>query len=80
MEIKPRRRKIGETCRKNEIRNVTIYKILVGKPAVKRPLGRPTCRLGILLKWMLNTYGMSVWTGYKRFRVDSSGGLLWTQQ
>jgi hypothetical protein len=30
------------------------YRILVGKPEGKRPLGRPRCRWVIILKWILD--------------------------
>jgi hypothetical protein len=29
------------------------YKILIGKPEGKIPLGRPRCRCGIMSKWIL---------------------------
>jgi hypothetical protein len=29
------------------------YRILMGKPEGKRPLGRPRCRWGTILKWIL---------------------------
>jgi hypothetical protein len=34
-----------------EMRNA--YKILVGKPGGKKPLGSPRRRWGIILKWIL---------------------------
>jgi hypothetical protein len=30
------------------------------------------------LKWIINKYGMGVWTGFKWLRIGSSGGLLCT--
>jgi hypothetical protein len=36
------------------------YKILVGKPEGKRPLGRPRCRWEAILKWILGNYGLVV--------------------
>jgi hypothetical protein len=30
----------------------------------------------IILKQVLKTYGMRAWTGFKRLRIASSGGLL----
>jgi hypothetical protein len=33
------------------------YKILVGNPEGKRPLGRPRCKWGDVLKWILGETG-----------------------
>jgi hypothetical protein len=33
------------------------YKIVVGKPEGKHPLGRPRHKWGIILKWILNGTG-----------------------
>jgi hypothetical protein len=41
-----------------EMRN--LYNILVGKPQMKRPLGRFKHRWGIILKWILRKYGLKV--------------------
>jgi hypothetical protein len=46
------------------------YRILVGKPGGKRPLGRPRCRWVDILR-----DGM-VWTGSIWLRIGTSGGLL----
>jgi hypothetical protein len=47
------------------------YRILVGMPEEKRPLGTPRCR------WVNNIQmdGM-VWTGAIWLRIGTSGGLL----
>jgi hypothetical protein len=29
------------------------YRLLIGKPVGKRPLEKPNCRWGILLRWIL---------------------------
>jgi hypothetical protein len=51
------------------------YRILVGKPEGRRPLGRPRRR------WMDNIkidlrVGWVVWTGSIWLRIGTSGGLL----
>jgi hypothetical protein len=50
-----------------------VYKVLVGKPEGKRPLGRPRHRWedGILgrLAW-------GVWIGFDWLRTGTGGGLL----
>jgi hypothetical protein len=42
---------VRHLARIGEMRNA--YNMLVGKPEVKRPLGRSRCGLGIILKWIL---------------------------
>jgi hypothetical protein len=45
---------MGRACSTNgEKRNV--YRVLVGKPEGKSPLGRPRCRW-IILKWIFERY------------------------
>jgi hypothetical protein len=49
------------------------YRILVGKPEGKRPLGKPRCR------WVNNTkmYLIEIgWIGSIWLRIGTSGGLL----
>jgi hypothetical protein len=48
--------KMGETCNMHG-RGENAYKLLVGKPEGKRPLGRYTSRGRIILKWILNKKG-----------------------
>jgi hypothetical protein len=56
------------------------YRILVGKPEGKRPLGRPRCRLLDTIKMNLREIGWDgiVWTGLMWLWIGTSGGLLWT--
>jgi hypothetical protein len=51
-----------------EKRNV--YRILVGKPEGKRPLGRPRRR------WILDRQDGTEWIGLIWLRIGTSGGLL----
>jgi hypothetical protein len=53
----------------------TAYRILVGKPEGKRPLGRPRRRWEDNIKMDLREHGV-VWTGLIWFRIGTSGGLL----
>jgi hypothetical protein len=55
------------------IRNA--YRILVGKPEGKRPLGRPKRRREIILRWVIDRKGV-VWSGLIWLRIGTSGGLL----
>jgi hypothetical protein len=51
------------------------YRILVGKPEGKRPLGRPRRRWMDNIKMDLRYDGM-VWIGLIWLRIGTSGGLL----
>jgi hypothetical protein len=64
-----RMRSVRHVARMGKTRNT--YRILVGKPESKRPLGRPRS------KWVDNIKmdGM-VWTGSIWLRIGTSGGLL----
>jgi hypothetical protein len=59
-----------------ETRNV--YRILVGKPEGKRPLGRPRSRWVDDIKMYLREIGWDrmVWTGLIWLRIGTSGGFL----
>jgi hypothetical protein len=60
--LKTRRmRWVGHVARMGEKRNV--YRLLVGKPEVKRPLGRPRCRWIDNIKMDLLQTGLSVVVG-----------------
>jgi hypothetical protein len=59
-----------------ETRNA--YRILVGKPKEKRPIGRPRRRWVDNIKIDLREIGWDgmVWTGSIWLRIGTSGGLL----
>jgi len=50
-----------------------VYRVLVGKPEGKRPLGRSRCRWedNIKMKW-----DVGVWTGSSQLRIGTGGGHL----
>jgi hypothetical protein len=56
-----------------KIRNV--YKIVVRKPAVKRPLGRPRCRWEEK-KLILGKWGLRVWIGFPLAQDGDQWGIL----
>jgi hypothetical protein len=51
------------------VKIINTYKILVRKPEVKRPLGRPTHRLKDNIK--MDLLRNRVWTGFKLLRLGS---------
>jgi hypothetical protein len=51
------------------------YRILVGKPEGKRPLGRPRRRWVNNIKMGLREDGME-WIGWIWLKIGTSGGLL----
>jgi hypothetical protein len=52
------------------------YRILVGMPEGKRPLGRPRRRWVDNIKMDLSEIGWGVWIGLIWLRIGTSGGLL----
>jgi hypothetical protein len=72
--IKPRRMRWAEhVARVGKKRNA--YRIFVGNPEGKRPLGRRRRRWVDNIKTDLRQDGM-VWTGSIWLRIGTSGGLL----
>jgi hypothetical protein len=50
-----------------------VYKVLVGKPEGKRPLGRRRQEDGIRMD--LREIGLGVWIGFDWLRIETCGGL-----
>jgi len=50
----------GHVARMGEERGV--YRVLVGKPEGRRPLGRPRRRWWIILGWISRRWEVGVWT------------------
>ena len=53
-----------------------VYRVLVGRPEGKRPLGRPRRRWGIILKLILRKWDVGVWSGSSWLRIGTGGGHL----
>jgi hypothetical protein len=55
-----------------------VYKVLVGKPKGKRPLGRPRRRWEDGIRMDLKEIGLGggVWIGFDCLRTGTVGGLL----
>jgi hypothetical protein len=75
-QIKSRRmRWAGHVARIGEGRKV--YRVSVGKPEGKRPLGRPRRRWEDGIKMDLREIGWGgVWSGFTWLRIGTIGGLL----
>jgi hypothetical protein len=54
-----------------------VYKVLVGKPEGKKPLGRPRRRWEDGIRMDLREIGLGgVWIGFYWLRTGTGGGLL----
>jgi hypothetical protein len=53
-----------------------VYRVLVGRPEGKRPLGRLAVDGRITLSWTLGRQGSMGRTGFSWLRIGSSGGLV----
>jgi hypothetical protein len=74
--IKSRRmRWAGHVAQMGEKRNA--YRLLVGKPEGRRPLGRPRRRwVDYILGWILERWDGVMWTGLVWLRIGTGGELL----
>jgi hypothetical protein len=52
------------------------YRLLVGKPDLKRPLGRLRCRWVDIIRMDLGEVEWGVWTGLVWLRIGTGGELL----
>jgi hypothetical protein len=74
-QIKSRRmRWARHMARMGEGRNV--YRVLVGKPEGRRPLGRPRRRWEDGIRMYLEDIVWGVWSGFTWLRIGTVGGLL----
>jgi hypothetical protein len=53
-----------------------MYKVLVGKPKGKRPLGRPGLGGKMGSERILRRLAWGVWIGFDSLRTGTGGGLL----
>jgi hypothetical protein len=53
-----------------------VYRVLVGKPEGKRPLGRSRRRWEDNIKADLQEVGCGLWTGLSWPRIETGGGFL----
>jgi hypothetical protein len=74
-QVKSRRmRWAGHVARMGEERKV--FKVLVGKPEGKSPLGRPRRMWEDGIRMVLREIGLGVWIGFDCLRTGTDGGLL----
>jgi hypothetical protein len=74
----------GDKIEKNEMggacssdgEGLGLYRVLVGKPVGKRPVGRPRCRLEEDIKMNIQEGGGGVWTGLSWLRIETGVGHL----
>jgi len=64
----------GHVARVGEERGV--YRVLVGKPEGKRPLGRPRSRWVDSIGMDLQKWDVGVWTGSSWLRIGTGGEHL----
>ena len=70
---------MGDKIEKNELgracsaycRMKGIYRVLMGKPEGKRPLGRLRLRWEIILRWIFRKWDVEVWTGSSWLRIGT---------
>jgi hypothetical protein len=73
--IKSRRmRWAGHVARMGEERGV--YRVLVGRPEGKRPLGDPAVYGRIILRWIFRKWDVGIWTGSIWLMIGTGGGHL----
>jgi hypothetical protein len=53
-----------------------VYRVLVGKPEGKRPLGKPRRRWEDNIRMDIQEVGCGVWTGLGWLRIETGGGHL----
>jgi hypothetical protein len=51
------------------------YRVLVGRPEGKRPLGRPRRRCEDNIKWIFKKWDGEAWSGFLWLRIGTGGGL-----
>jgi len=64
----------GHVARIGERRG--LYRVLVGKPEGKSPLGRPRRRWEDNIKWIFSKWDVDVWTGWSWLRIGTGCGHL----
>jgi hypothetical protein len=53
-----------------------VYKVLLGKPEGKRPLGRPKCGRENSIRWILGRLVSGAWNGFSWLRIGIMNTLM----
>jgi hypothetical protein len=53
-----------------------VYRVLMGKPEGKKPLGRLRSNGWIILGWISRRWDVGIWTGLGWPRIETGGGCL----
>ena len=53
-----------------------VYRVLMGKPEGKRPLGRPRRRWVYHIRWISRRWDVGIWTGLGWPRIETGGERL----
>jgi len=53
-----------------------VYRFLVGKPEVKRPLGNPGLDGRNIFRWIFRKWDVGLWTGSSCLRIGTVGEHL----
>jgi len=53
-----------------------VYRVLLGKPEGRSPLGRPRRDEWIILGWISRRWDVGIWTGLGWPRIETDGGCL----
>ena len=67
---------MGWACSAYWVERRGVYRVLVGKPEGKRPLGRPRNRWEDILRWIFRKKDVGVWTGSSWLRIGTRGRHL----
>jgi len=54
----------------------SIYRVLVGRPDVKRPLRRRKRKWEDNIRWIFRKWDVGAWTGSSWLRIGTDGGHL----
>jgi hypothetical protein len=56
--------------------NRGVYRVSVGKPEGKIPLGRPRCRWEEILRWLFRKWDVRAWTRSSWLMIGTGVGYL----
>jgi len=63
-------------CNLYTARDILVYRVLLGKPEGRRPLGRLGVDGWIIIGWISRRWDVGIWTGLGWARIETGGGRL----